>query len=104
MTTIDPAVFAPLDEAIRSATPEERGGLVVNLFARMTMLIAGLAVAPTGTERRPLTMVEQQREFFTYEEAAKWLDCSASYLETLVAQGKLRSAKLPATDKGGAVS
>ena len=37
----------------------------------------------------------------TYLEVAEYLRCSASYVETLVRQGKIPSVRMPAADKRG---
>lgn len=93
--TVDP--FAALDTAIRDATPETRPGLVVGLAARIALLGASLTT-PAGT---PVAKAAEPGRLLTYQEAAGLLRCSASYVETLVRQGKLPAVRLPATDQAG---
>jgi excisionase family DNA binding protein len=94
---IDPAIFAPLDEAIRAAAPEDRPGLVVGLAARIITLGAlGLAAASPA----PAPADGVTKEYLTYKQAADYLGRSVSYVETLVRQGKLSAMALPGTDKG----
>jgi len=65
-----------------------------------SILLERLVTEAAGNGHGSAATVAEQ-EFLTYEEAAKFLRVSASYVETLVAQGKLVAVKLPATDKAG---
>jgi helix-turn-helix protein len=94
---IPETLFAELDRAIAGAAPEERPALVVQLAARVAALGAGLTV-PVNEHK---DAAEPRPGMLTYQEAARFLNCSPSYVETLVRQGKLPHVKLPASDKAG---
>lgn len=91
-------VFANLDKVIRKATAEERSSLVVQIAARLAVLGAGWRDPVSVREAAPVT---QEPALLTYQDAAKFLSCSVSYVETMVRQGKLPHVKLPAADKAG---
>jgi hypothetical protein len=97
---IDPRVF----EAIAQASPEDCPPLLAALVARVAQCIgatrSGASPAPTGGPDQNPTSIDSP-SLLTYQDAAKLLRCSASYVETLVRQGKLPHVRLPAADKAG---
>ncbi len=92
------AVMGEMDQAIAEATPEE----LVNLagaLRRAELLIEWklrMSTPMNANGHRP----EPEPVLLTYQEASAFLRCSASYVETLVRQGKLPAITLPGTTKG----
>lgn len=73
---IDLGIFAPLDEAIRRAAPEEHSGLMAALAARMAAVAArSLAATPSGIANQ-----EPASRNLSAKEAAKRLGVSLPYL------------------------
>jgi hypothetical protein len=94
---IDSRVF----EAIAQAAPEDCTPLLAALVARISHFNAASGARntePSSVEKVPSS---QEPVLLTYQEAAKVLRCSASYVEALVRQGKIPHVRLPAADKAG---
>jgi hypothetical protein len=89
-------------QAIAEAKPEDCTPLLAALVARISQYSAASGTypqpPPAATDARPSP---EERFLLTYQEAAKLLGCSASYVESLVRQGKIPRVLLPAADKAG---
>lgn len=93
-----------LAHVVAEASAEELPRLIGMLSeatarAQAKLLTATSAASADGNGPGPAK--EQDPALLTYQEAAHLLRCSASYVETLVRQGKLPHVRLPAADKAG---
>jgi hypothetical protein len=96
---IDPIVF----QAIAEAKPEDCTPLLAALVARISQYSSpiGAGAQPTAAGQDTRSTREPEPVLLTYQEAAKLLGCSASYVESLVRQRKIPRVLLPAADKAG---
>jgi hypothetical protein len=97
---IDIRVF----EAIARAEPEDCTPLLAALVARISQhgSVSNGSAPPAMAADGSSTPASAQEPFLlTYQEAAKLLRSSTSYVETLVRQGKIPHVRLPAADKAG---
>lgn len=92
---------APDFRAIVASTPAED---LPSLCGRLreAELMAELRLrSGSGAPNGHVPTTGSEPLLLTFQEAADRLRCSASYVETLVRQGKLPHVRLPATDRAG---
>lgn len=88
-------ILPDLAAIVRDAAPEELPALCGRL--REAEMLAEQRIR----ESKPAADTSVDRGLLTYQQAAEFLCCSASYVEVLVRQRKIPHVRLPATDKGG---
>ena len=85
---------------VADTPPEELPSLVGRLVEAEELARLRLR-SGSGAPKGHVPTAEPEPLLLTFQEAADRLRCSASYVETLVRQGKLPHVRLPATDRAG---
>lgn len=99
MTATPATLAADLARLVSEASPEELPRLIGEL--EQARAVAWSRLTAPASNGNGYHHEHAEPDLLTYEQAAKLLSCSQSYVETLVRQCKLPTVKLPATDKAG---